>query len=118
MKTLAMFGLLFLALLFTVAADAQIICGTMGAFTSCDGPRGSYTIQQDMGHGQGVIMDHKGNLEPYAIMPYQSQAKPPSDAWSRRPSFETPQTPAMPYQGFEAPTAPLFLPGFGGEAGQ
>lgn len=121
MKTFAMFGLLFLALLLTVAADAQIICGTMGAFTSCDGPRGSYTIQTDLGNGQGVIMDHKGNMEPYAIMPSPSRTKPLNDTLPRTPrlpSLEAPMVPTMPYQGFEAPAAPMFLPGLGGEAGQ
>lgn len=120
MKPIATLGLLFLMLLLTVPADAQIVCGSMGAFTSCDGPRGSYTIQTDMGHGTGTVMDHKGNLEPYTIMPYQSQPKPPSDL-SRRPSlpsYETPQTLPSPYQGFETPASPLFLPGFGGDAGQ
>lgn len=111
-----MFGLLFLALLLTVAADAQIICGTMGAFTSCDGPRGSYTIQTDLGNGQGVIMDHKGNLEPYAILPTPSrESRPLSDVLPKRQPLPTLQE-YQPYQPME-PTSPVFIPMFGVEAG-
>jgi len=72
---LALIGILaVLAGLFALPAQAQIICSQFGNFTYCDPGTGQGSIQADLGHGRGVILDStNGTTTPYTILQPQSQ---------------------------------------------
>lgn len=117
MKTLMLLSLTLFAIMLTVSANAQVTCFQYGNMTSCDGPRGQNTLQTDLGNGKGVIMDSRGTLEPYAILPAPSrESRPLNDVLPKRQPVPTLQE-YQPYQPME-PTSPVFIPMFGGEAGR
>jgi hypothetical protein len=104
------------------ASHAQVSCFSYpGGVVSCDGPRGQHTEQWEMSPGQGMLYDQRGNVQPYAVFPTPPSALSPTrpglGAPYRAPSLQPPTAPTLPPSTFETPTTPLFLPGFGGEAG-
>ena len=120
MKPLILVSALLALFLTASHAEPQVTCFQYGNMTSCDGPRGRNTLQTDFGNGQGVIMDERGDIIPYAVLPPPSARQPNRplpDTLPRLPSLQPPTVPALPPSTFETPTTPLFLPGFGGEAG-
>lgn len=111
------------AVLMCGSTSAQMTCFQYGNMTSCDGPRGSNTLQTDLGEGQGVIMGPRGEITPYAVIPppsSRSRQTVPDRPYlheSQRPSnYFSPPT-LEPLRPIE-PTQPLFMPGLGGESGQ
>jgi hypothetical protein len=122
MRTLIMLSVLFFGSLFVASVEAQVSCFSYpGGVTSCDGPRGQHTEQWQLSPGQGMLYDRHGNALPYAVFPAPPSALSPTrpglGAPPRLPSLQPPTVPTLPPSTFETPTTPLFLPGFGGEAG-
>jgi hypothetical protein len=71
---LALFCILaVLAAFWAIPGHAQITCTQLGAFTTCD----NGTIQADLGHGHGVIID-KDKTTPYTILTPPSPERPTS----------------------------------------
>ena len=110
------------AVLMCGSTSAQVSCFSYaGGVTSCDGPRGQHMEQWQMSPSQGMLYDQRGNAQPYTVFPAppstMQQTRPGLDTLPRLPSLQPPTVPTLPRSTFETPSAPLFLPGFGGEAG-
>jgi|GEM_PF-2938734 len=105
------------------STSAQITCFSYpGGMVSCDGPRAlQNTTQIPLSPNQGVIMDDRGNLEPYTLIPSQPQRPPSlweSDRFTRPQGSGTFRDQTGTFGSIQSPSSPLFLPGLGGEAGQ
>lgn len=118
MKTL----LLTITILVTIALADHALAQTTGVqtgpFIFLDSPSGSST-QLQLNQNQGVIMDSKGNIEPYLMLPAPNvrtergiqplQPLPSLTPSNRNESFGEPNT-------FQS--APMFVPYSFGEAAQ
>lgn len=107
------------AISLAASAQAQIVCTTLGHFTTCDGTGQSY-IQADLGNRMGVIIGPQATT-PYVILQQpQPQAQTPiilpSPAWRHTPEYTAPVYTPPPstgvYGGYQAP---LPYPGGMGE---
>lgn len=91
----------------------------MGPFIYLDGPHGSST-QTQLNQNQGVIMDSRGNMEPYLMLPAPDTRERGIQPLQPLPSL----TPTMPtgQDSFSTPnafqSAPMFVPYSFGEAAQ
>lgn len=100
---------LSILLLCSGIALAQLNCAQMGNFVSCDGPNGYSSTQTELQRNQGFITDHKGNMEPYLVMPTPAPARPLNQTLPTLPTLRPLNQPAASPQALQ-PSSPVFAP--------
>jgi hypothetical protein len=119
MRTAISLSIVLLAALVALSStSAQIACSSgPGGLTACYGPDNQNTIQLDLGSGGGVIIDSRGEMTPYVVMPSQPRtSERPYSYESQRPSGRSSSNYGAPDYG--APSAPVFTPYSFGNSGK
>lgn len=78
--------ILLVAVVLLVASPAysQIICTRYGNMTSCDGDNLSNRTITEYNRNSGVIIDEKGNVTPYSVLPSRRAEEDRRDEDRRR----------------------------------
>ena len=90
-------------------ALAQVFCVPTGSFTYCETGAGQSSIQADLGHGRGAIIDNvSGTTTPYTIIQPTPTAKAPILIPKRTPKARVIDEPVYQVPSVSAAHAPTY----------